>query len=204
MFHLIEPRSNLLEYLTATSGLDDSTAICFAYYNYRTPESQDPKQIAAVLLKQLCRQSGIIPLELLNFKQEARRPSLADIEQFLVRLPVDMRLKKVYIVIDALDECPEKYRPDIIRLLTETMSGISCAKVFVTSRKESDIERAFAESSTPTIQIQAENVAADIRSFVDSEVKKLRKGRHGKKLFLSSDILEATVISTLTKMAEGM
>jgi hypothetical protein len=34
----------------------------------------------------------------------------------------------------------------------------------------------LCQFSTPTIQIQAENVAADIRSFARSEVKRLRQG----------------------------
>jgi hypothetical protein len=194
----------VLEHLTARSGLDERTAMCFAYYDYRTPESQNSKQIAAALLKQLCRQSASVPTELLNFKQAARRLSLADVEQFLIKLPADMKLKEMFIVIDALDECREKDRPDIIRLLAKVMKDLPCAKVFVTSRKESDIERAFAESNTPTIQIQAKNVEADIRSFVESEVRKLRQGYYGKKLFLSNDLLEVRVISTLIEKAEGM
>jgi hypothetical protein len=194
----------VLEHLTAKYGLNKSIAICFAYCDYRTPESQEPRHIAAALLKQLCRQSATIPDELLTFKREARRPSLADIERFLAKLPIDMKLEEVYIVIDALDECRERDRPAIVRMLSEVMRGIPCAEVFVTSRKEGDIERAFTESSAPTIQIQAKNVAADIQSFVESEVRRLRQGYNGKKLFLNSDALEAKVISTLTDKADGM
>jgi hypothetical protein len=197
-------RSNVLEYVTTKHGLDNKTAICFAYYDYRKSDSQTPKQIALALLKQLCRDSAIVTPDLLNFKRAARRPSLADIRQFLVKLPADMKLKQVYIVIDALDECPERDRPNIIGLLIEVMKRLPCAKVFVTSRRENDIKRAFAESSMPAIQIKAENVAADIRSFARSEVKKLRQGYHGKKLFLGSDDLEAKVITALTEKAEGM
>jgi hypothetical protein len=194
----------VLEHLTAKNGLDEKTAICFTYYNYRTADSQSPLQIVAALLKQLCRQSNIVPPELLNFKQEARRPSLADMEQFLIKLPLQMRFDKVFIVVDALDECPKDQRPNIIGLLSTVMSGMPCAKVFVTSRREGDIERAFTENSAPTIQIHVENVVADIQNYTENEVKKLRKGLHGKKLFLSSDFLEAKVISTLTEKAEGM
>jgi hypothetical protein len=194
----------VLEYLTAKSGLDEKTAICFAYYNYRNTDAQAPLQIAEALLKQLCRQREAVPSELLDFKREARRPSLADMEQFFIKLPLQMSFDEVYIVIDALDECPKDQRPNIIGLLSMVMSSIPCAKVFVTSRREGDIERAFAESGTATIQIQADNIAADVRSFVESEVKKLRKGDRGKQLFLSSDVLEAKVILALTDHAGGM
>jgi len=63
-----------------------------------------------------------------------------------------------------------------------------------TSRREFDIVRAFKESNTPTIQIKAENVTADIESFVHSKVKKLRNGYCGKKLYLTSEILKARII----------
>jgi hypothetical protein len=194
----------VLEYLTTKHGLDDRTAICFAYYDYLAVESQSPKQISLALLKQLCRHRTAVPTDLLNFKQAARRPSLADIQQFLLKLPADMRLEQVYIVIDALDECPESDRPYVIRLLSEVMAKLPCAKVFVTSRRESDIERAFADACTPTVEIQLEYVVADIRSFVESEVRKLRQGDHGKKLFISSDAFEDEVIGALTEKAEGM
>jgi hypothetical protein len=194
----------VLEHLTARSGLDEGTAICFAYYDYRASESQSPKQIAAALLKQICRKSPTVLAKLRNVKQAALPLSLADIEQFLIELPAAMKLKEMFIVIDALDECSEKHRPSIIRLLDEVMNGLPCAKVFITSRKEGDIERAFAGSNTPTIQIQAKNVEADIRSFVESKVRELLQGHHGKQLFLRSDVLEARVISTLTGKAEGM
>jgi hypothetical protein len=62
-----------------------------------------------------------------------------------------MRLKEVYVVVDALDECAEANRPALIRLLGNIAKDILCAKVFVTSRNEGDTECTFAESSTPTI-----------------------------------------------------
>jgi hypothetical protein len=192
-----------VEHLTARSILNERTAVCFAYYNYRASESQSPKQIASALLKQLCRKSATEPPELLNFKERALPPSLGDIEQFLIKLPAVMKLKEMFIVIDALDEC-EKERPTIIRLLTEIIKALPCAKVFITSRREGDIERAFVKSNTPTIQIQAKNVEADIRSFVEGKVREYRQCYYGKELFLSNDLLEARIISTLTEKADGM
>jgi hypothetical protein len=196
--------SNVIEYFTTKHGLDDKTAICFAYYDYRAAGEQSLTQIGRALLKQLCRRSMTVPTNLLKFKQASSQPSLAGVQQSLIKLPADMKVDEVYIVIDALDECPERDRPDIIRLLTKVMTELPCAKVFVTSRREGDIERAFAETGTPTVQIQAENVMADIRSFAESEVRKLRQGYHGKKLFISSDGVAEKVVHSLTEEADGM
>jgi ankyrin repeat domain-containing protein 50 len=183
--------------------LDENIAVCFAYYNYRTPEKQDPSQIAAALIKQLYRKRDVIPPWLFKFKHDSLSPSTASKQELFIKLTEDLEFK-VFVVIDALDECPGRERHHIIRFITEVMKALRCAKIFVTSRRESDIVRAFEDSSTPTIQIKAENVAADIKSFVQSEVKKLRKGFYGKKLHLTSDDLEARIIQTLTEKAEGM
>lgn len=120
------------------------------------------------------------------------------------KLASDMSLREVYIVIDALDECPEQNRPRFIATITAIISSFPCAKIFITSRREGDIERAFSESSTPTIQMQAESITADVQTYVHAEVKKLRKGYHGKKLFLRSNALEEKIVRTLTQEANGM
>ena len=125
-------------------------------------------------------------------------------QESFIKLADDLDFKEVYVVIDALDECPERERHHVIRFITEVLKGPRCVKIFVTSRRESDIVRAFEESSTPTIQIKTENVTADIESFVQSEVKKLRNGYHGKKLYLADDTLESRIIQTLTEKADGM
>lgn len=119
-------------------------------------------------------------------------------------LTEELNLKEVYVVIDALDECPDHERHHIIGFITEVMEALRCVKIFVTSRREAGIVRAFEESNTPTIQIKAENTAEDIETFVCSQVRKLRNGYNGKKLYLTSDALEAKVIQTLTKKADGM
>ena len=82
------------------------------------------------------------------------------------------------------------------------MSSLPCAKVFITSRRESDIVRAF--ESGDTIQIKADNVNPDIERFVCDEMEKLRQGYHGKKLHLKDNMCERRIISTLTEKADEM
>lgn len=194
----------MIEYITNECALDENIAICFAYYNYRTPELKDPSKIVAALVKQLCRKTDTISPWLLKFKHDSLDPSTASTQDTLIRLVEELKFEKVYIVIDALDECPEKERHHIIGIISEVIKALYGAKIFITSRRESDILRAFEESSTPTIQIEADNVAADIENFVSNKVKKLREGQHGKKLHITSDSLAERVIETLTQKAEGM
>lgn len=195
-------RSNILEHITAEYALSAQTAISFAYCSYRTPGLQDNSQILAALIKQLCRKKDSIPPWLLKFKHDSLSPSTASTPDTFISLAKGF--EKVFVVIDALDECPKRERPDIIGSVIKIVNALPCIKVFITSRRELDIVDVFENGSTPTIQIKAESVAEDIELYVREEVMKLRKGHYGKRLWIESNELEEKITSTLTKKAEGM
>ena len=198
----VPDRSNVLEHITATRGLRHDSAISFAYYNYRNSELQEPSHVIKALIKQLCRKLESIPDWLLRFQNESHSPSTVGKKETFVSLAEGYQ--EVFLIIDALDECPMSKRPHIIEFITNVASSLPRAKIFITSRRESDIVRAFESSRTPTIQIRAENVAADIERYVCNEVEKLRQGYHGKKLLLNSSASERRIINTLTAKADGM
>jgi hypothetical protein len=135
---------------------------------------------------------------------DARSPSLAGTQERFISLIED--LSQVYIVFDALDECPERERKDTLGFITGLVTATvpCCVKVFATSRREMDIAKAFEEKHIPTIQIGAENVAADIETFARSQVENLRKGENGKTLYITSDSLKEKIIQTLATEANGM
>lgn len=197
-------RSNVIEDITARIGLQRDAALCFVYYNYRNTQLSDLSQIIAALVQQLCRKKDRIPLDLLQVKHEGSSPSLVGTQDRFVSLVEDLR--QVYVVFDALDECPEQERGAILSFITSIATAvIPCyVKVFITSRREMDIAEAFEDNRIPTIQIRAENVAADIETFARSQVDKLRAGEHGKRLYITSDELKEKIIQTLAVKAEGM
>lgn len=178
--------------------------MCFAYYNYRDTQLGDISGIITALIKQLCRKRDSIPQGLLQTMHNAQTPALLGTHEIFASLIEEF--SDIYIVFDALDECPEKKREDILRFITGivTAPGPCCVKIFATSRREMDIAKAFEHNNIPTIQIQAENVAIDIETFVRTQVVKLRGGRHGKTLYVTSDDLAESIIRTLTQKAEGM
>lgn len=184
--------------------LREGDALCFAYYNYRDMQLKDLHQIIAALIKQLCRRKDQLPCDLLQTKHDALPPSLVGTQERFMSLVED--LHQVYVVFDALDECPEQERRAILKFIIGIVAAqVRCrVKVFVTSRKEMDIAEAFGDRHIPTIQIQAENVTADIKTFVCSQVEKLRVGDHGKTLYITNDTLKERIIWTLATKAEGM
>ena len=83
---------------------------------------------------------------------------------------------QVFLVIDALDECPigDESRAKVLALLTE-LSGWSLSNlhVLVTSRKEPDIEKALAPLANlvnfSSVSIQTNQVQADIHEYIKSQ-----------------------------------
>lgn len=63
--------------------------------------------------------------------------------------------------VDALDECTLDQRKglcEFIFSISDTSTSQGTVKLFVTSRKESDIELAFQQNSIQTIEVEAAKV----------------------------------------------
>lgn len=192
--------SHVVETILEQYGPDKEVGICFAYYDYTQSASQKFAQIILSLIKQLCRKADTIPSAFRKAKQNADSPStLANLNHFTTSTS---KFKKVFIIIDALDECLEDdERPRMLCFLAEALRDISHIRVFVTSRREPDIVHKFEALGMLTIQLEAESVAADIEKYVTNEVSRLRSE---KELYISDKELAEKVVRTLTDRAEGM
>lgn len=145
-----------------------------------------------------------MPRDLLQTKEDALSSSLVGTqERFLSFIE---QSSQVFIVFDALDECPEQERGSMIEFITDVVTAqTGChVKVFVTSRREMDIIEAFESKHIPSIQILAENVTPDIQEFARDRVEKLHVGEHGKRLYVTDDGLKELIVQTLSEKAEGM
>lgn len=192
-----------MEHITTKFALHDDVGISFSYYNYREPELRDPSIVVGALIKQLCQKKDCIPSELLRLRHDSHSNLTASNPDSFISLAKPFR--EVFIVLDALDECPECERHRIISFIDKVVAELQCAKIFITSRREADIVEAF-EGKTSTVQVEAKNVAADIALYVRDEVAKakLPGGWNGKRLYLTSDKLQGKIIDTLVSKADGM
>lgn len=92
------------------------------------------------------------------------------------------KFDEVFIVADALDECPNDgtLRDELLELIKD-MSTRSSSNIhlLVTSQRKSDIEELFRLiSKTRVIPIQGSPLEADIKSYIRNEISsnsKLRK-----------------------------
>lgn len=151
-------------------------------------------------MKQLVRSTEDVHPELEIYFHNDRKPGYAELQRVLQKL--SERLDKLFLVLDALDECPAKQRGEILEVLHGLISpGTSQAcqvKLFITSREESDIKRTL--KTFPIIRIEAEKVNADIEAYVTDQI--------GPYLtvvgFKIEDTLRNKICTTLVDKAGGM
>jgi len=107
---------------------------------------------------------------------------------------------KIYLIVDALDECPSTSRDrvlDVIENLIE--SSLPNLRIFTTSRPETEIRDALEPLASQTISLheedgQKQDMVNHITSFVNLDRKMRKWSAKDKKL----------VIDTLSERADGM
>ncbi len=80
----------------------------------------------------------------------------------------------LYIGIDGLDECPEKDRKllsDLIMAASKAHTAHGNVKIFVTSRKEKDLDKSLG--SIARLNIKPQNLESDITAYVSMKVSLL-------------------------------
>ncbi len=190
------------------SGL---ASLAFFYCDFRDDQKKDRHGLLSSLLVQLGEQSDTYSAILSEFYEAHRRGSqqshasdneLADCLNDMLKLPGQAT---VYIVIDALDECPiatgsQFPREEVLEIVEGLVkSEIPNLRICVTSRPEADIlsilePLAFRSVSLHSEDGQVHDIAEYVKSFVHSDREMRRWKATDKQL----------VIEVLTKKADGM
>ena len=108
-----------------------------------------------------------------------------------------------YIIIDALDECEQQQRDQLIETLQALLfNSSSLVKIFVTSREDRDIVEAM--DGYPHVVINASRNSKDIARFVNDSVDDLIRR---KQLLRTQDVtneLRTEIKKVLQDKAQGM
>ena len=106
------------------------------------------------------------------------------------------RSSKVYIIIDALDECPEIDRTRDI-FLTELQRLPSNAYLLVTSRPNNYIEGILTEAKYLEISAHVDDVRRHVAARIANEPLLMKH-------IAADPSLHDTIISNITERAQGM
>ena len=183
--------------------------LAFFYCDFKEDQKKDLRGLLSSLLVQLCHQSDSYSDILSKFYSEhangSRHPSddvLARCLKDLLKLPGHA---PVYLIVDALDECPNTSsipspRNEVLTLIEELIeSEISNLHVCVTSRPETDIREILDPLGLHNVSLHDERgQKRDIEEYIKSVINTNRKSKRWK----AAD--RQLVVEVLTEKADGM
>jgi hypothetical protein len=176
----------------------DDVAIAYIYCSYKEQEDQTAVNLIASLLQQLVQRNHVISNDIMSLyhyhKQKQTRPTAGKWSKLLeseVR-----RLSKVFIVIDALDECPES-NGTRDNFLAEIRKLQPITHLLVTSRHIPTIEREFEKAARVEIRASDE----DVRRYLE---RRIESGGRLVRLLKADPALQATIANTIVENAKGM
>jgi len=188
------------------SGL---ASLALYYHDFREDEKKSRRGLLSSVLFQLCHQSDSYHDILSKFYSThcrgAQTPSNDELFRCLKDLLELPGQAPVYLIIDALDECPNTSampspREDVLMLVNQLVeSRLTNLQLCVTSRPEIDIKIVLEPLTFHSVSIhdergQMEDIENYIRSIVNTDPKNRRWKQEDKQL----------VIDVLTKRADGM
>ncbi len=204
---LLLPSSSIIEDIRGMRAVG-LASVAFFYCDFRDDQKKGLRPLLSSLLVQLCGQSDAYYQILFTFyeahdsgEQQASDNELLKCLEHMLKLPEQ---PTVYIIIDALDECPTtglpSRREEVLNLVRELVRlQIPNLRICVTSRPEADIEPvldplAFRSVSLHGERGQVHDIAEYVKFVVNTDPK-IRTWRQADK---------EHVIQVLTSKADGM
>jgi len=184
-------------------------SLAMYYYDFREGKKKDLRGLLSSVLFQLCDQSNSYHPILSTFYSThlngARTPSDGELIRCLIELLKLPGSRQVYLIVDALDECPSTSslsspREELLSLLEDlVVEQFPNLRICVTSRPEVDIKTLLEPLAFRSVSLQdAPGQKTDIKDYIESVVRANIKMKNW------SPRLKQHVIDVLTNKADGM
>ncbi len=189
--------STVVDYLYNKFQKDLNIGITYLYCNFRRQHEQKPEDLVASVLKQLVQRLSSVPDSVKSlYSQHENKGTRPLLEEILKTLEsVVTTFSKVYIIVDALDECQlsSGCRPRFLSSIF-SLQAKTGAKLLATSRPIPDIEQEFMGYLSLEI-LATDN---DVRRYLNGHISQLPK------FVLSKPKLREEVITDIAKAVDGM
>lgn len=146
--------------------------VAYLYCNFNRQAEQGIDRILATLTRQLIQERVQLPDAVIalyeKHRRRATRPSVEELKQVLQLLVCSY--SRIFVVIDALDECENDARCDLLDNLTALQnSGSNNMNVLATTRFIPEIVERFSQQ--PRLEVRANE--SDIAVYLTSQMNKL-------------------------------
>ena len=181
----------------------------YFYFDFRDTEKQNRHNFLASLLVQICDRSApscsVLSDLYSTHRHGSQQPSDGALIQCLKTILGLLEQESIYIIADALDECPNNRglpssREKVLWFIKELIDlRLPKLRICITSRSEIDIRNFLEPLASQRISLHEERgQKKDIANYISSvvhEYSKLRRWRAEDK---------ELIISTLSEKADGM
>jgi hypothetical protein len=171
-------------------------AVVYLFCDYQVSETQRDVEILSSINRQLVQQLLALPEAVKSFRDrflKQNRSPTAD-EHAALTETISKGFSKVFVIIDALDECAEKYRTGVL-LVIKRLARFT--RVLLTSRPNLHLDQEFDNLACLCIEAHGEDVESYVRSELQTHYR-LRK-------FVEDDAqLELEIITQIQEKAAGM
>lgn len=188
--------SVIIDYLRNTFQNDPMVCVTGIYCNYKELHEQTLVELLANIYFQLVSQDLALPSELLRLYSQCRTHNLRPTKPQITKLLHDRvsGCKKIFLVVDALDELPEVSRRNLITTLEEFQP---LPNILVTSRYMENVAFDFKDWNVMEIEASRE----DIETYV---LHRLSEGNRLEKLVKRDQGLKQTIVANVVDKAFGM
>ena len=166
--------SLVVDMLCDKAEKQDIAVACF-YVDFAAREEQTPTNMLGSLLKQAVGGLERIPDEISqtfqNYKKVIGGRGLR-VPEIVKMLQIVASLQPTFICIDALDECVEGHRPEVLDSLRQVLEGSPNTRIFLTGRRHirGEIERNIGEMAAAILSIKPNN--DDIVGYIRMRLSK--------------------------------
>ncbi|MCJ1307667.1 hypothetical protein MMC25_001315 [Agyrium rufum] len=171
-------------------------AIAYVYCDYKDPKTQNASEILSSVIRQLSEQQDTLPPEVKTFRDKylTKRRYPSDEDRLSLASTLSQLFTKTYILIDALDECPEASR-EMFYLWARKLA--TSVRLLITSRANLQLQDRFPDLNMIDIVAQPFDVQAYLESQIDTHDRML--------MFTAKDSnLKKDIIEEVNEKAAGM
>ena len=174
---------------------EQNTAVACFYVDFAAREEQSPTNMLGSLLKQIVGGLEKIPDEIRETFQDYKKVIGGRglrVPEIVEMLQTVTSLQPTFICIDALDECVEKHRPEVLDSLKQILEKSPSTRIFLTGRwhiREEIDEHLGGSAEILSIKLNYDDTAEYIR---------MRLSKDTSRNAMDSG-LEAEIIKTITE-----
>lgn len=168
----------------------------FFYFDYNNPSSQTAEDVIRALLKQLVYQLDTIPGDVLRaYKESTKMGGQPKTKAFIELFLTCTRLfSKVYIFLDAYDECLERER-SLLAPFLQQLDAAETIFTYVTSREH--LRGYLKEILSKAVDLEIRATPQDVKEYLAQKLAENRSLRN-------KSNLKKKIVEKITSSAEGM